>query len=326
MAVAGEVATLAHPYRRRMNDFTWLAAAARIEEMTNPWALGDYDRFARALVWDFGPELVAACGIGPGQRVLDVAAGTGNVALRAAAAGAQVVACDLTPESLAVGERHGAGLDIEWVQADAQALPFADGEFDAVVSSVGAIFAPDQRAVAGELLRVCRPGGTIGMTNFRPGGVAERFFAALAPYAPDGPSPLPWGDEAYVQELLGAHAELTLTRRSYVERVPGGPEGYCAFYRETFGPLIALRAAADDPDALDRDLLAFATAANRGAAGGDAEIAFEYLLVVAHRTRGRSAPSWLAPRRSRSPPRRRPAAPARAGFRARHGGESAHGL
>jgi ubiquinone/menaquinone biosynthesis C-methylase UbiE len=264
-----------------MNDFTRLAAAARIEEMANPWSLGDYDRFARALIWDFGPELVAACGIGRGRRVLDVAAGTGNVALRAAAAGAQVVACDLTPESLAAGERNAAGLDIEWVRADAQALPFADGEFDAVVSAAGAIFAPDHRAVAGELLRVCRPGGTIGMINFRPGGVAERFFAALAAYAPGGPSPLPWGDEAYVQELLGAHAALTMDRRTYVERVPGGPEGYCAFYRETFGPVIALRAAADDPAALDRDLLAFARAADHGAPGGPAEITFEYLLVLA---------------------------------------------
>jgi SAM-dependent methyltransferase len=249
----------------------------------NPWALGDYDRFARALVWDFGPELVTACGIGPGQRVLDVAAGTGNVALRAAAAGASVVACDLTPESLAAGERKARGLDIAWVRADAQALPFADGEFDAVASAVGVIFAPDHRAAAGELLRVCRPGGTIGMINFRPGGVAERFFAALAPYAPDGPSPLPWGDEASVHELLGAQASLELTRRTYVERVPGGPEGYCDFYRETFGPVIALRAAADDPAALDRDLLTFATAANHGAPGGPAEITYEYLLVVARR-------------------------------------------
>ena len=103
----------------------------------NPWALGDYDRFARALVWDFGPELVAACGVGPGRRMLDVAAGTGNVALRAAAAGASVVACDLTPESLAAGERNARGLDIEWVRADAQALPFADGEFDVVTSAAG---------------------------------------------------------------------------------------------------------------------------------------------------------------------------------------------
>ena len=142
------------------------AARARIEEISTPWALGDYDRFARELVWGLGPELVEACAIGPGQRVLDVAAGTGNVALRAAQAGAQVVASDLTRESLAIGERKARelGLEAEWVQADAQALPFADDEFDVVTSSLGAIFAPDHQAVADELLRVCRPGGAIGMS------------------------------------------------------------------------------------------------------------------------------------------------------------------
>jgi ubiquinone/menaquinone biosynthesis C-methylase UbiE len=156
------------------------AARARIEEMSSPWALGDYDRFARELVWDLGPELVEACAIGPGQRVLDVAAGTGNVALRAAQAGAQVVASDVTRESLAVGERNARelGLEMEWVQADAQALPFANGEFDVVTSAVGAIFAPDHQAVADELLRVCRPGGMIGMVNFTPEGNAADFFGA----------------------------------------------------------------------------------------------------------------------------------------------------
>ena len=176
---------------------------------TTPWALGDYDRFARALVWDLGAELVAACGVGPGQRVLDVAAGTGNVALRAAAAGADVVASDLTPESLATGERRAreAGIVLEWVVADAQALPFADASFDVVTSALGAIFAPDHAAVARELLRVTRPGGTIGMVNFTPEGNAAGFFGALAPYAPPLPpgagNPLAWGDAAHVEALLG---------------------------------------------------------------------------------------------------------------------------
>src|SRR5829696_261588 len=183
------------------------AAQARIEEVSSPWALGDYDRFARELVWGLGPELVEACAIGPGERVLDVAAGTGNVALRAAQAGAQVVASDLTRESLAIGERHARelGLEIEWVQADAQALPFADGEFDVVASAVGAIFAPDHQAVADELMRVCRPGGTIGMVNFTPEGNAADFFGALAPYAPPPPPgalpPVLWGSEQHVREL-----------------------------------------------------------------------------------------------------------------------------
>lgn len=266
------------------------AARARIEEMSNPWALGDYDRFARELVWDLGPELVEACAVGPGQRVLDVAAGTGNVALRAAQAGAQVVASDVTPESLAVGERNARelGLQIEWVQADAQALPFADGEFDVVTSAVGAIFAPDHQAVADELLRVCRPGGTIGMVNFTPEGNAAGFFGALAPYAPAPPPgalpPVLWGSEEHVRELFGNRiASLDMTRQTYVECRPGGPRGYCDFVYETFGPVIAIRAGAEDPQALDRDFLQFATRANQGCPDGPAEIAYEYLLVLARR-------------------------------------------
>ena len=266
------------------------AARARIEEMSSPWALGDYDRFARELVWDLGPELVEACAVGPGQRVLDVAAGTGNVALRAARAGAQVVASDVTRESLAVGERNARelGLEIEWVQGDAQALPFADGEFDVVTSAVGAIFAPDHQAVADELLRVCRPGGTIGMVNFTPDGNAAEFFGALAPYAPAPPPgalpPVLWGSEEHVRELFGTRvASLDMIRRTYVERRPGGPRGYRDFIYETFGPVIALRAGAEDPEAFDRDFLQFATRANQGPPGGVAEIAYEYLLVVARK-------------------------------------------
>ena len=173
------------------------------------WALGDYHRFAKQMVWGVGPELVEACGIESGQSVLDVGAGTGNVAIRAAEAGANVVACDVTPESLAAGEREARerGVDVEWVVADAQALPFADGEFDVVTSSFGAMFAPDHQAVADELLRVCRPGGTIGMANFTPEGGVGEFFGVFAPYLPAPPPdalpPLLWGDEGHVQQLFG---------------------------------------------------------------------------------------------------------------------------
>src|SRR5262245_58947777 len=112
------------------------------------WALGDYHRFAKATVWELGVVLVDACDIAPGQRVLDVAAGTGNTAIRAAQRGASVVASDLTPENFAAGRREAAasGVELEWVEADAQALPFEDGEFDVATSSFGAIFAPDQQA------------------------------------------------------------------------------------------------------------------------------------------------------------------------------------
>src|ERR671922_428242 len=221
------------------------------------WALGDYHKFAKATVWELGELLVRACGVRTGQRVLDVAAGTGNAAIRAAEAGADVVASDLTPENFEAGRREAEAqrLELEWVEADAEALPFADGEFDVVSSSFGAIFAPDHQAVADELLRVCRPGGMIGMVNFTPDGAAAEFFGLFP--GSDGPSPLDWGDERHVRELFGDRVEsLTMARGRYVERVPGGPEGYCALFNATFGPVIAVRTG-DRAAAFDREFLDF---------------------------------------------------------------------
>src|SRR5262249_24315336 len=151
-----------------------------------------------------GAELVEACEIRAGQRVLDVAAGTGNTAIRAAEAGAQVVASDLTPANFEAGRREARvrGVELEWVEADAEALQFADGEFDVVTSSFGAIFAPDHHAVADEMLRVCRPGGTIGMLNFTPEGLFTDFLGVFAPYVPPPPqgarSAALWGSEEHL--------------------------------------------------------------------------------------------------------------------------------
>jgi ubiquinone/menaquinone biosynthesis C-methylase UbiE len=257
------------------------------------WALGDYHRFATELVWELGPVLVEACGITAGQRVLDVAAGTGNVAIRAAEAGADVVASDLTPENFASGRREARarGVDLEWVEADAEALPFADDEFDVVTSSFGAMFAPDHQAVADELLRVCRPGGTIGMLNFTPEGLGGDFFAVFGPYLPAPPPgalpPVLWGSEDHVRELFGARVEsLDLSRRDYVERA-ASPSEYCAFFKDTFGPAVAVYASlSDQPERaaeLDRAFLEFAASSNQGAPGGAAEYRYEYLLVVARK-------------------------------------------
>jgi SAM-dependent methyltransferase len=261
------------------------------------WALGDYHRFATQTVWEIGPLLVKACGISAGMRVLDVAAGSGNTAIRAAEAGAQVTASDLTPENFEAGRREARarGVELDWVEADAEALPFADHDFDVVTSSFGAMFAPDHRAVARELMRVCRPGGTIGIVSFTPEGLAADFFGALAPYAPPPPpgarSPLLWGNQAHVRELFGGGvASLETTRGVYVERSAGGPAGYVQLCRETFGPLIAIRASlAGDAErlaALDRDFMDFATRSNSGPAGGPAEYRYEYLLVVARTPAG----------------------------------------
>lgn len=256
------------------------------------WGLGDYHRFATETVWGLGPVLVEACGISPGDRVLDVAAGSGNVAIRAAEAGARVVASDLTPENLESGRRaaDAQGLEFDWVEADAEALPFDDAEFDVVTSALGAIFAPDHQAVANEMVRVCRPGGTIGMINFTPEGLAAEFFGLFAKYAPpsEAPPPVLWGSEQHVRRLFGdALAELELTRSEYVERSPGGPAAYCEFFKQTFGPVIGLYASLEDQpdraDALDREFLDFATRANQGPSGGPAEYSYEYLLVAGRR-------------------------------------------
>jgi ubiquinone/menaquinone biosynthesis C-methylase UbiE len=257
------------------------------------WALGDYNRFAKETVWELGDVLVRACGISTGHRVLDVAAGTGNTAIRAAEAGAEVVASDLTPENFEAGRREAEAhrVELEWVEADAEALPFADGEFDVVTSSFGAIFAPDHRAVADELLRVCRPGGTIGMLNFTPEGLISDFFGALAPYMPPPPPealpPPLWGSEEHVRELFGDRVEsLEMTRRHYVERADS-PRDYRELFKQTFGPVVGICASlAEEPEraaALDRDFLEFATGANSGPPEGPAEYRYEYLLVVARK-------------------------------------------
>lgn len=312
MASSGEAAARPAAYGRAMEhaSMTRLAALAAVEQIgarmrteeqpqhktdaRRAWALGDYHRFATQLIWEVGPVVVEAAGIGPGMRVLDVAAGTGNVAVRAAAAGAEVVASDLTPQSLEAGRRaaEAHGLELEWVEADAESLPFADGGFDVVTSAFGAMFAPDHSAVARELVRVCRPGGTIALANFTPDGAAGDFFTTLGRHAPPPPGepPLLWGVPEHVRERLGAGvAALDCERRSYVERVAGGPADYAAFFRETFGPVIALREQlAGDPArlaALDRDLLAFAERSNTGPPEGPFACPYEYLLVVA-RTAG----------------------------------------
>ena len=269
--------------RTRAEDLAYKAGVRQA------WAAGDYHRFASDLVWDLGAELVSACGIRPGDRVLDVAAGSGNVALRAAAAGAAVVASDLTPENFAAGRRAAqrSGLAIDWVQADAEDLPFADAEFNVVTSSVGAMWAPDHQLVADELVRVCRPGGTIGMINFAADGLLAGFLDVFAAYAPPPPSwaspPLLWGDPDHIRQLFGARVStLEIIPGTYTERVPGGPPGYCQYYKQTFGPVAAIYAALTPGQAaaLDRDFLAFAARNNTGPAGGPAELDYRYVRVI----------------------------------------------
>ncbi len=256
------------------------------------WSLGDYHQFATKTVWELGPRLVQACGIARGQRVLDVATGTGNVAIRAAQAGASVVASDLTPENFAAGRAAAqeAGVELEWIEADAENLPFADADFDVVTSSFGAMFAPNHQKVADEMLRVCRPGGTIGMMNFTPEGLASSFFGVFVPYMPPPPPgalpPLLWGSEEHVRSLFGGRvASLDMRRETYRERAES-PEAYVDHFKATFGPVIAIYGSLSEDPArtkqLDGEFLAFAQNADVGSSGRS-EFEYEYLLVVARK-------------------------------------------
>lgn len=261
------------------------------------WALGDYHRVATDLLWELGRELVDACGIYAGQRVLDVGAGTGNVAIRAAERGAHVVASDLTPENFGAG-RHEAqahGVQLEWLEADAEALPFEEGDFDVVTSSVGAIFAPRHQAVADQLVRVCRPGGTIGMTAFVPAGLTRDLFEVIErhspPPAPDALSPLLWGCEDHVRELFDNRvASLDITHKKLLIERFADPLDLRRFMTANHPLFVGLyERLAERPCQLataDRDIAAAATRWNRGGPDGPAIYEIEYLLIVA-RTRDR---------------------------------------
>ncbi|WP_433363959.1 class I SAM-dependent methyltransferase [Actinoplanes sp. CA-142083] len=248
------------------------------------WELGNYARIAE-LITDIGRDLVVAAGLRPGDRVLDVAAGTGNVAIPAAQARAKVTASDITPELLEAGRRAAGDLPIKWVEADASDLPFADGEFDVVLSAVGAMFAADQEATARELTRVCRPGGLVAMANWTPDGGVGRFFALLARYAPGppgGPPPTRWGDPAQVGALFGGRPVKTEQR---VVEYPftGTPTELAALYRSSFAPVIATRAALDSDEArtaFDRDLVDLLTAEHEAAPGAPGRWRFAWLLVT----------------------------------------------
>ncbi len=256
------------------------------------WALGDYPAVASDVIPGLGAVLVSACRVKPGERVLDVAAGPGNAAIPAALAGAEVVACDLTPELLAAGRRQAAQRSavLEWRQADAEALPFADGEFDTVLSCVGVMFAPDHRACARELVRVCRPGGTIGLINWTPEGFVGQMLTTMKPYAPPPPpgaQPPPlWGREDYVHALLGHQVtDMTVSRQTVTIDCFASPTAFRDYFKANYGPTIAAyRGIAGDPArvaALDRDLDALAGRHDRGTASTVMD--WEYLLITARR-------------------------------------------
>jgi SAM-dependent methyltransferase len=259
------------------------------------WASGDYPSMVETFLLPLGPRLVEACGIEAGDRVLDVAAGTGNAAIPAAESGAAVTASDLTPELFDAGRQRAeaAGVSLEWVEADAEDLPFDDASFDVVMSSIGAMFAPHHEAVAAELLRVCRPGGTIGLLSWTPEGMIGGLFRMMGQYMPPPPpgaQPPPlWGSEAHLRELLGDGVELTTLERGSLEvDAFERPQDYGEHFKQRYGPTIAARAnAAKDgrEGDLDRDLDAFCDEWNRGTPER-AHFEMEYLVAVGIRRDG----------------------------------------
>jgi SAM-dependent methyltransferase len=257
------------------------------------WASGDYPAMVETFLLPLGPRLVEAAGIGAGARVLDVAAGTGNASIPAAQAGASVTASDLTPELLEVGHYRAdaAGVELEWVEADAEHLPFGDASYDVVMSSIGAMFAPRHATVAHELIRVCAPGGTIALLSWTPEGQIGGLFRAMGPYAappPPGAQPPPlWGSEAHVRELLGDRVELHTVERDVLEVTAfERPHDLAEHFKARYGPTIAARGNAQRSgrDAeFDAVLDDFCDEWNRGTAQR-ARFEMEYLIAVGTRS------------------------------------------
>jgi len=253
------------------------------------WALGDYALMAEEVMAPLGPVLVAATGIRPGTRVLDVAAGSGNISLPAARTGATVISSDLTPELLERSKTRAAelGLTLEYHEANAHALPFADGEFDVVMSAIGVMFAPDQQCAANELVRVCRPGGTIGVISWTPDGFFGRMLATIRPYRPTLSAAVPpaalWGRKDYAVGLLGDRVTNVHARRDVlpVDRFDTAEDVHY-YFKNHYGPTIEAFANIGDnavlAAALDAQLMELAEEYLT-----DGEMHWGYLLLTAEK-------------------------------------------
>lgn len=256
------------------------------------WALGDYASVADEIVGDLGQVLVSAAHVRSGQRVLDVAAGSGNASFPAARAGADVVASDLTPELLEAGRQRAEAqqLDLDWRVADAEALPFADAAFDVVLSCLGVMFAPHHAAAADELLRVGRPGATIGLLSWTPGGFIGQMFAAMRPFVPappPGAQPPPlWGDVEHVRSLLGAGVtDLEARTETVIVDRFRRPEDFREYFKARYGPTIAAYRNLGDDEERVAELDGALDDLARQHQGSDGAMEWEYLVVTARRAR-----------------------------------------
>lgn len=260
------------------------------------WAQGDYPALAAELIPNLGAILVEACGIKPRQRVLDIGTGAGNAAIPAAMMGAEVVASDLTPEMFDAGRHQAAdrGVELEWMEADAEALPFPDGEFDVVMSCLGVMFAPHHEASAGELLRVCRPGGTIGLLSWTPEGFIGQMFATMKPFAPPPPpgsQPPPlWGTEDHVRKLLGGSVTDIQARKQTVTITSfHQPHDFLHYFKSHYGPTISVyKSLGGDEEkvkALDEALTELAATYSDAHGDAPSQMDWEYLLLTARKVR-----------------------------------------
>jgi SAM-dependent methyltransferase len=252
------------------------------------WASGDYAAVA-ARIQLIAEQLVDAADLAAGSTVLDVATGSGNAALAAARSGCVVTGVDYVPELLEHGRRRASaeGFDVDFVEGDAEALPFADASFDAVVSTLGVMFTADQERSAAELLRVSRPGATIALANWTPSSFVGDMFRTVARHVspPAGVrSPLEWGTEPRLTELIGdGVSDLLVRPRTFVFRFRS-PAEFVDFFRANYGPVDRAFAGLDDAGRvrLGDDLAALAATHGRPA-GPSLAIPSEYLEVVATR-------------------------------------------
>jgi ubiquinone/menaquinone biosynthesis C-methylase UbiE len=252
------------------------------------WGAGDYGRIGSLLSW-MGESLVHRLDIHSGERVLDIAAGNGNASLPAARRFADVLATDYVPGLLAEAEGRATadGLALRTQVADAQALPFSDGEFDVVMSTIGAMFAPDQEAVAREMLRVCRPGGRIGMANWTPDSMVGGMFRAIGKRVPPPQGVQPaslWGTEDRVRQLLGPGCrDLVATRQTCPFRFPSA-RSFLTYFQTWYGPTISAFSALDETGRreLEEELIALFESVNT-ASDGTLAMDVPYLEVLATR-------------------------------------------
>jgi ubiquinone/menaquinone biosynthesis C-methylase UbiE len=252
------------------------------------WSIGDYPDLAR-MIEGVAEVLVERVGAEPSQNLLDVATGTGNVAIPAALAGASVTGLDLTPELLEVARRRAGetGVDVSWIEGDAEELPFDNHSFDRVTSCFGVIFAPRHEHAASELMRVARPGARVAFTAWTPEGLNGRMFKTIGSHMPPPPaevaSPLRWGEEDYVRSLLhDSGSELSFERRT-VTFTHDSPESWVQYNERVLGPTIMTKAALEPQGKwgdCKADLIALYREHNE-ATDGSLRVAAEYLLTVA---------------------------------------------